>query len=61
VLALLTFVSTVLGGLFALRHRDRMHRIPNPGFMITPTFGPRVAGSRHVAYRWMVAWAIEWV
>ena len=27
VLALLTFVSTVLGGLFALRHRDRMHRI----------------------------------
>jgi hypothetical protein len=25
--ALPTFLSTVLGGLFALRHRDRMHRL----------------------------------
>src|SRR3954468_6575360 len=26
-IALLTFVSTALGGLFALRHRDRLHLI----------------------------------
>ena len=44
-----------------LSYLDVRRLAASAALMITPTFRPRVAGSRHVAYPWTVALALEWV